>query len=349
MSTRNRKTRFLGVERGRRVRLTTSPLSVSQLSKTIWDPQHLSTLQASTDCYGYSCALHTRWSPLWSSGQSSCLQIQRPRFDSRHYHIFWEVTGLERDPLSLVSTTEELLGRKSSGSGLENREYCRGDPLSWPRNTFYPQKLALTSPTSGGPSVDVIRPWTKATGLVCFVCLHTRSKLLALSFIMHFNVINFQAVDVLVFMTCCRTLKHIVSIYYLIGLYRQQKKGRPVQLVLGSCVCVCVCVCVCEREREREACFLYYFCLQRVILFQAKGIARNAMTVAAATHIVSSSPQFECGHFCCGEVFNIVISRNRSKPSDGRSVYRKAFARHVAPPTKFRTCDSVVWGRLRPC
>jgi hypothetical protein len=31
--------------------------------------------------------------------------------------------GLERGPLSLVSTTEELLGRKSSGSGLENREY----------------------------------------------------------------------------------------------------------------------------------------------------------------------------------------------------------------------------------
>jgi hypothetical protein len=35
--------------------------------------------------------------------------------------------GLERGPLSLVSTTEELLGRKSSGSDLENREYgCRG-------------------------------------------------------------------------------------------------------------------------------------------------------------------------------------------------------------------------------
>jgi hypothetical protein len=31
--------------------------------------------------------------------------------------------GLERDPLSLVSTTEELPGRNSSGSGLENREY----------------------------------------------------------------------------------------------------------------------------------------------------------------------------------------------------------------------------------
>jgi hypothetical protein len=37
--------------------------------------------------------------------------------------------GLERGPLSLVSTTEELLERKRSGSGLERREYGRGDPL----------------------------------------------------------------------------------------------------------------------------------------------------------------------------------------------------------------------------
>jgi hypothetical protein len=33
--------------------------------------------------------------------------------------------GLERGPLSLVSTIEELLGRQSSGSGLENRDYGR--------------------------------------------------------------------------------------------------------------------------------------------------------------------------------------------------------------------------------
>jgi hypothetical protein len=37
--------------------------------------------------------------------------------------------GLERGPLSLVSTTEELLERKNSGSGLEGREYGTGDPL----------------------------------------------------------------------------------------------------------------------------------------------------------------------------------------------------------------------------
>jgi hypothetical protein len=39
-----------------------------------------------------------------------------------------KVVGLERGPLSLVSTTEELLGRNSSGFGLENREYGRRDP-----------------------------------------------------------------------------------------------------------------------------------------------------------------------------------------------------------------------------
>jgi hypothetical protein len=35
------------------------------------------------------------------------------------YQIFWEVVGLERGPLSLVSTTEGLLDRKSSDSGPE--------------------------------------------------------------------------------------------------------------------------------------------------------------------------------------------------------------------------------------
>jgi hypothetical protein len=49
--------------------------------------------------------------PLWSSGQSSWLQIRRPGFDSRHYQKK-KVVGLERGPLSLMSTTEELLDRK---------------------------------------------------------------------------------------------------------------------------------------------------------------------------------------------------------------------------------------------
>jgi hypothetical protein len=36
--------------------------------------------------------------------------------------------GLERGPLGLVSINEKLLGRKSSGSGLESRDYGSRDP-----------------------------------------------------------------------------------------------------------------------------------------------------------------------------------------------------------------------------
>jgi hypothetical protein len=71
--------------------------------------------------------------------------------------------GLERGTLSIVSTIEEILERKSSGSGLENRDYGHRDPSPWPLVTFYPQKLALTSQTSGSRSVGIVRSQTQAT------------------------------------------------------------------------------------------------------------------------------------------------------------------------------------------
>jgi hypothetical protein len=39
----------------------------------------------------------------------------------------------------------------------------RGEPLRWLRDTLYPQKLALTSPTSGGRLVGIVCLRTKAT------------------------------------------------------------------------------------------------------------------------------------------------------------------------------------------
>jgi hypothetical protein len=93
------------------------------------------------------------------SVHSSWLQIQRPGFDSRPYQNFWLVVGLER---GLVSTTEELLERKSSGSGLESRQCGRKDLSRWPRVSLYPQKLALTSPMSGVRSVGIVRSRTQA-------------------------------------------------------------------------------------------------------------------------------------------------------------------------------------------
>jgi hypothetical protein len=101
--------------------------------------------------------------PYWSSGQSYWLQIQRSGFDSWPCQTFWEAVGLECGPLGLVSKTEELLWRNYSGSGLETWEYCCGDPLCCPCVTLYLQMLALTSPTSSGRSVGIVRSQTEAT------------------------------------------------------------------------------------------------------------------------------------------------------------------------------------------
>jgi hypothetical protein len=82
--------------------------------------------------------------------------------------IFWEVVDLERSPLSLLSPIEELLGRNSSGSGLQIREYDHGDHAT-PIN---PQKLALISPTKGGRSVSKLPSQTKATELLLLLIIN---------------------------------------------------------------------------------------------------------------------------------------------------------------------------------
>jgi hypothetical protein len=96
--------------------------------------------------------------PLWSSGQSSWLQIQRSGFDSWRYQTFWEVLVLERGSLSLMSTSEELLGRKSSGSGLENLKYNRRGSAA-----LTTRHLPIRS------SIGIVLSWTKATELVITV------------------------------------------------------------------------------------------------------------------------------------------------------------------------------------
>jgi hypothetical protein len=76
---------------------------------------------------------------------------------------FSEVVGLERGPLSFVNTIEELLGRNNSGSGLEMREYGRGEPLLSPRKTLNPQKLAIPLPTNRRSTVGIVSKRTKTT------------------------------------------------------------------------------------------------------------------------------------------------------------------------------------------
>jgi hypothetical protein len=49
----------------------------------------------------------------------------------------------------------------NEASNLENKKYDRGD-VARTMQTLYPQKLALTSPTSGR-AVGTVCSWTKAT------------------------------------------------------------------------------------------------------------------------------------------------------------------------------------------
>jgi hypothetical protein len=66
--------------------------------------------------YDHLCGLVVRVPGYRSGG---------PRFDSQALQK--KVVRPERGPLSLVITTEELLGRNSSCFGLESREYGRRD------------------------------------------------------------------------------------------------------------------------------------------------------------------------------------------------------------------------------
>jgi hypothetical protein len=69
---------------------------------------------------------------------------------------------------------------------LEIREYGRGDPLRWPRDTLCPQKLALTSQTSGGRSVDIVHSQTKATVIIIIIIIIIITELFK-SLAIHFN------------------------------------------------------------------------------------------------------------------------------------------------------------------
>jgi hypothetical protein len=55
--------------------------------------------------------------------------------------------------------------------GLESREYGRRDLSRWHRGTLFPKKLALTSPTSGGPSVGIVRSQTQATKFLVYTSI----------------------------------------------------------------------------------------------------------------------------------------------------------------------------------
>jgi hypothetical protein len=76
--------------------------------------------------------------------------------------FFWEVVGLEQGPLNFVSIHEELSEWKSRALVWKIEINGYEDPLRYHTMPFYPQKLALTSPTRGGRSAGIVRLQTKS-------------------------------------------------------------------------------------------------------------------------------------------------------------------------------------------
>jgi hypothetical protein len=83
-----------------------------------------------------------------------------------------KVVGLERGPLSLVSTTEELLDRKVAAPVYKTENTAVGIRHADHVAPSISKTLAITSPTSGGRSVGIVRSPTKTMGF--FLKIPTR-------------------------------------------------------------------------------------------------------------------------------------------------------------------------------
>jgi hypothetical protein len=77
-------------------------------------------------------------------------------FDSGHYQKK-KVVGLERGPLNLVNTTEELLDRKVAAPVYKTENTAVGIRHADHVAPYINKKLATTSPTSGGRSVGTVQ------------------------------------------------------------------------------------------------------------------------------------------------------------------------------------------------
>jgi hypothetical protein len=137
-----------------------------------------------------------------------------------------------------VSTIEELLGRKRSGSGLESREYSRRNPSSSPRGTLYPKvgsnfadklrSLGAYSCLAASPSVATNSLMTghklgtvpqTATDLrrQCYRLnlAYIAASSTVLKIIVHVNC------DIVQSCRCIQNVEHAASIFRVISLHDQ--------------------------------------------------------------------------------------------------------------------------------
>jgi hypothetical protein len=129
------------------------------------------------------------WLPVWYSRQSSWLQIQRFGLNFRRYQIFWDVVVLERGP---IGYNEELLESKSSGSGLENRDYRRRGSTALLRDIPLFSKVGTNFADKWQSLVGIVRSWTEATKGIHKRMVRFQTLLKNLLLILHGYNIHYQ-------------------------------------------------------------------------------------------------------------------------------------------------------------
>ena len=111
----------------------------------------------------YSLLYNLFWPPLWSSGQSFWLQIQRSRVRFPALPDFLSSSGSRTGSTQPREVNWGATWIKSSGSGPENGDYRPWGSVAL--TTWHPsiRKSWETSPTGGGRSVGIVRSRTRAT------------------------------------------------------------------------------------------------------------------------------------------------------------------------------------------
>jgi hypothetical protein len=101
------------------------------------------------------------WPPLWSSGQSSWLQIQRSRARFPVLPDFLRISVAGTWSAEPLEDNWGATWKDSSGSGLKPKLMAVGIRCA-DHATTLSVKLPLTSPTNGGRSVGTVRWRTEA-------------------------------------------------------------------------------------------------------------------------------------------------------------------------------------------
>jgi hypothetical protein len=116
---------------------------------------------------------------VWATQDRLCgLVVRVPGYRSRGPGSILGATTFSEEWIWKGSTQPREYNRgatwkKSSGLGLENQDYGRrGSASLTTRHPCIRKKLALTSPTSGGSSVGIVRLRTKATELLLLYIIY---------------------------------------------------------------------------------------------------------------------------------------------------------------------------------